>query len=96
MDWNLWLEYSMTPVEFLATLRYTLDLHLQGNHCPMTVGLHPHLYSEHYSHEAFRCSTSERRMALDRFLEDTLRHPEVRVISHRELLEWMTHPQALR
>lgn len=96
MDWNLWIEYSMTPAEFLATLRYTLDLHLQGNHCPMTVGLHPHLYSEHYSHEAFRCSASERRVALDRFLEDTLTHPQVRVVSHRELLEWMTHPQALR
>jgi hypothetical protein len=41
-------------------------------------------------------SASERRMALDRFLEDTLTHPQVRVVSHSELLEWMTHPQALR
>ena len=45
MDWNLWNLYSMTPEEFLATLKYTLDLHRNGNRSPMTVGLHGELYA---------------------------------------------------
>ncbi len=45
-DWNLWFEFGMDKAEFLATLKYTLDLRLQGNRCPLTVGVHSAIYAD--------------------------------------------------
>jgi peptidoglycan/xylan/chitin deacetylase (PgdA/CDA1 family) len=95
MDWNLWVEFAMTPAEFLATLKYTLDLRLNGNRCPLTVGLHSELYSDRQDAKGLNATVDERRAALKEFFEYILQVPQVRVINHIELLHWLQLPEPL-
>jgi hypothetical protein len=96
-DWNLWEEFSLTPREFVATLKYTLDRHLQDNRCPMTVALHSELYTEKRAEkDAPGVNITARRAALEEFLDYALGKPQVRVINHRELLDWLRRPAPLR
>jgi peptidoglycan/xylan/chitin deacetylase (PgdA/CDA1 family) len=95
MDWNLWCEFAMTPAEFLATLKCTLDLRLNGNRCPLTVGLHSELYSDKQDTKGLNATAAERRAALDEFFDYILAIPDIRVVSHRELLDWLLRPEPL-
>ncbi len=93
MDWNLWNEFYLTPTEFLSVFKYSLDRHLSGNRCPMTVGLHSELYTVRAGMTAAQAALIlERRAAVRDFLDYALSKPEVRVINHRELLDWMRRP----
>jgi peptidoglycan/xylan/chitin deacetylase (PgdA/CDA1 family) len=96
MDWNLWCEFSMTPAEFLAVVNYTLELRLQGNRCPLTVGLHSELYSDRANTAEYRATAPERRAALAQLVDDLTRHEDVRVVNSRELLRWLQQPVPLR
>jgi peptidoglycan/xylan/chitin deacetylase (PgdA/CDA1 family) len=90
-DWNLWVEFGLTPAEFVATLRYSLDRRLAGNRAPFTFGTHSDIYSEQY--ETLPNSTAEeRRRALAEVLADALARPEVRVVSARQLVDWLENP----
>ena len=96
MDWNLWFEYGMDQTEFLATLKYTLDLHLQGNHCPFTVGLHSAIYSDRSPEPPPQTSVQQRRDALKEFVEYAMSKPEVKIVSAKELLDCMRTTGAAR
>jgi peptidoglycan/xylan/chitin deacetylase (PgdA/CDA1 family) len=96
MDWNLWNQYAMTPAEFLATLKYTLDLHLAGNRSPMTVGLHSEIYTIKQDGKTAPDLIRARRAAVEAFLAYALSKPEVRLADHRELLTWLANPVLLR
>ena len=95
MDWNLWCEFAMTPAEFLATLKYTLDLRLNGNRCPLTVGLHSELYSDKQDTKGLNATVAERRAALQEFFAYILQLPQVRLVNHKELLNWLQRPEPL-
>ena len=95
MDWNLWVEFAMTPAEFLATLKYTLDLRLNGNRCPLTIGLHSELYSDRQDTNGLNATVAERRAALREFFAYILQLPQVRVVDHKELLDWLQRPEPL-
>jgi hypothetical protein len=95
MDWNLWCEFAMTPAEFLATLKYTLDLRLNGNRCPLTIGLHSELYSDRQDTSGLHATVAERRAALREWIDYLLRLPQVRLVNHRELLDWLQRPEPL-
>jgi hypothetical protein len=95
MDWNLWCEFSMTPAEFLATVNYTLERRLQGNRCPLTIGLHSELYSDHHATTECAGTVVERRATLARLVDAVQKHDVVRVISSRELLGWLERPVPL-
>jgi hypothetical protein len=96
MDWNLWCEFSMTPVEFIATIEYTLERRLQGNRCPLTIGLHSELYSDRQAGAGCNATPAERRAALEALVRDLQRHDVVRIVSARELLDWLRRPVPLR
>lgn len=93
-DWNLWIEFGMTGAEFLATLKYTLDLRLKGNRCPMTFGTHSDIYSSKFP-DLLNSSVEERQRALKEFMDYALTIPEVRIVSAKELLDWMRDPHSL-
>lgn len=95
MDWNLWNEYAMSPAEFLATLEYTLDVHLRGNRSPMTAGFHSELYTIRRDGRTDPDVIRARRAAVEAFLAYALSRPEVRLVDHRELLEWLKKPVLL-
>jgi hypothetical protein len=95
MDWNLWCEFATTPGEFLAILKYTLDLRLHGNRCPLTIGLHSELYSDKQDTKGLNATVAERRAALQEFFAYVLQLPDVRVVDHKELLNWLQRPEPL-
>jgi sugar lactone lactonase YvrE len=96
MDWNLWNLYAMSPAEFLATLKYTFDLHLEGNRSPLTLGFHSELYTIRADGKTEPDVIRGRRAAVEAFVAYALSKPEVRLVSHRELLAWLADPVSLR
>ena len=95
MDWNLWFEYGMDKAEFLATLKYTLDLRLQGNRAPLTVGVHSAIYADRSPENPPKTTVQERRDVLREFVDYALSKPEVRLVSAKELLGWIQSPAPL-
>ncbi len=95
MDWNLWFEFGMTKAEFLATLKYNLDLRLQGNRCPLNVGAHSWIYSDQSPENPPGSTLQDRRDAFREFLDYALSKWEVRVVSSKELLAWIQSPVPL-
>lgn len=95
LDWNLWNEFEMTKEEFLATLKYSFDLRLQGNRCPFIFGAHSDMYSPKY-HKVPNVTVEERQQALIEFIDYILTLPDVRIVSAKELIDWMKAPSPLR
>ncbi len=93
-DWNLWIVFGMTKAEFLATLKYTLDLRLKGNRCPMAFGTHSDIYSSKFQ-DLPNSVVEERQEALIEFIDYALSKPEVRIVSAKELLDWLRDPSPL-
>ncbi len=91
MDWNLWVEFGMSREEVVAVFKYTLDRRLSGNRAPFTFGAHSDIYSEQYD-TALTTSAEERRQALREILDYALSRPELRVVTAKQLLDWLRHP----
>src|SRR6478736_3071242 len=87
LDWNSFEQAHLTPAEFLATLKHTLDLRLAGNRAPMMICGHTALYP---------ANLPERRKAMEAFLEYALSKPEVRIVTGGHLLEWLRAPAPLK
>ncbi|PKF62821.1 hypothetical protein CW745_05210 [Psychromonas sp. psych-6C06] len=96
VDYNLFYQYGLTSDEVLAILKHNLDLRLKGNHAPMTFLAHTAHYADQFDSwvpaESF---AADRRAMLEDFLDYALSKPDVRVVSHAELLDWMEAPVAL-
>jgi peptidoglycan/xylan/chitin deacetylase (PgdA/CDA1 family) len=93
-DWNLWVAFGMSAEEAIATFQYTLDQRLLGNRAPLTFGVHSDIYSEQYS-AALATTAEERRRALREMLDYALAQPDIRVVSGKELLDWLRDPAPL-
>jgi peptidoglycan/xylan/chitin deacetylase (PgdA/CDA1 family) len=93
-DWNLWVAFGMSGPEVVATFRYSLDQRLAGNRAPLTFGLHSDIYSDQYT-TALPAGAEERRRALREILDVALARPEVRVVSAKQLLDWLRQPEPL-
>src|SRR5205823_5738593 len=52
MDITMVLDAKMSKAEALATLKYTLDLHLAGNRAPMVFVAHTHVYASNWDANA--------------------------------------------
>lgn len=93
-DWNLWMEFGMTRPEVVATFKYSLDLRLAGNRAPLTFGNHSDIYSEQYA-SAAGSTAEDRRQALAEILDYALSRPEVRVVTAKQILDWLRNPVPL-
>jgi hypothetical protein len=94
MDWNLWYDYGTTKAEFVAIWKYTLDQRRRGNRAPFLWGGHTAIYDPHG--EAVPSATlAERRAAVEEVLAYAIGLPEVRVVSTRQVLDWMRNPVPL-
>ncbi len=87
-DYNLWYTDSETDMmsanEFLATLKYNLDLRLEGNRAPFMLGAHIDIYT-----------SEDRRGAIEDFINYALTKPEVQVVSFKKILDWVKNPSAI-
>ncbi|MBN1412264.1 MAG: hypothetical protein JW969_15570 [Spirochaetales bacterium] len=93
-DWNLWFFFHMNKNEFLATMKYSLDLRYTGNRCPLCIGFHGDIYSKLYPYSK-KAYFEERQWAFRRFIEYAHGLKDVRFVSAIELLEWLVNPAAL-
>ncbi len=93
-DWNLWIEFGMTRAEFVATLKYTLDLRRHGNRAPFMLVGHSDIYSDQET-DATHATLAERQAGLAEFLDYALVQPEVRVTSLNSILDWVRNPTPL-
>jgi peptidoglycan/xylan/chitin deacetylase (PgdA/CDA1 family) len=97
-DYNIMLKGSggagMSGPEYAALLKYNLDLRLQGNHAPMLFGAHPDYYVDSWNSGGANTG-AERRKAIEDFIAYATSKKEVRVVSHKELMDWMGSPKAL-
>lgn len=100
LDWNLWIEFGMTKDEFVAVLKYNLDIRLAGNKAPFTIGMHSDIYSSKYEGsnlegEKIYADLKERQEAVEEFIEYALTKHDVRLVSAKQMLDWLRDPSAL-
>jgi hypothetical protein len=94
LDYNMWVQFKMTKAEYLATLKYTLDLRLRGNRAPFAFGAHSDIYSSKYT-AAEGASVAERQQAMEELIRYALSKPEVRVVTVKQILDWIRNPVPL-
>ena len=94
LDYNLWVQFSTTKAEWLAIMKYTLDQRLAGNRAPMTIGTHTDIYSSKYT-AAQGSTPEERQQAVAEFIDYALSKSAVRVVSNKQILDWVRNPVPL-
>lgn len=94
LDYNLVVSFDMDKSEFLATMKYNFDLRYNGNRCPMLFGAHTDFYVPSFD-LAPNISPKEMREVVDEFLDYVLSFEDVRVVSNKEVLEWLKNPEPL-
>jgi hypothetical protein len=96
MDISMLLDGKMTRAEALATLKYTLDLHLAGNRAPMIFVAHTHVYASAWDANAPGVqNTADRRSIIQDFVTYALSKPVVRMRPVADVLAWMKNPVPL-
>lgn len=81
--------------EYLAILKYTLDLRLQGNRAPFMFGTHSQFYRDQWAQTYTNMTGSELRQALEDFVDYALSKSEVRIVRGIDVIEWMQNPVPL-
>jgi hypothetical protein len=94
LDYNLWVQFSTTKAEWLAIMKYTLDQRLAGNRAPMTIGAHTDIYSSKYT-AAQGSTAEERQQAVEEFIDYAVSKSVVRVVSNKQILDWVRNPVPL-
>ena len=94
LDYNCLVMFGMNKAEYLGTLKYTLDLRLQGNRAPFTFGAHSDVYATGYD-ICPNITIAERREAVEEFLAYAQSKPQVVIASGKNIIEWMENPQHL-
>lgn len=82
-DYNMWVIAQLLPEEALATLKYTLDLRLQGNRSPFLFGAHVECNPD---------NEPGKRAALEAFVDYALSLPAVRLVPAYRIVEWLRNP----
>ncbi len=95
LDITLFVDAGMTADEVLATLEYTLDLHLSGNRAPFVFVAHTHVYASNYGAASSAAEVGERQRAIEDFLAYALSKPMVRMRPLADVLAWMRDPAPL-
>lgn len=85
MDWNVFNQAKLDAADFLAVLKYNLDLRLAGNRAPFMLGAHT---------ATFPNSAPALRAAMEAFIDYALSKAEVRVVTPQQLVAWLKHPVA--
>lgn len=100
-DYNLfapkdWDGVELTDKEYLAVLKYSFDQHLKGNRTPFTMGMHPDFYIEETDSDYGSAGNYlARRAVVEEFLTYVLSKTDVRVVTGRQVIEWMKSPVGL-
>ncbi|MGL1892818.1 MAG: polysaccharide deacetylase family protein [Spirochaetaceae bacterium] len=88
LDYNMLVSFKMNKKEFLATLKYTFDLRINGNRCPMLIGAHTDFYVPCFD-LAPNINAKEMRDVIEEFLAYVKTFKDVQIISFRDVISWM-------
>lgn len=98
LDYNMWgyNKGNLNRDEFLAILKHSLDLRMQGNRAPFLFGAHTQYYNKEWN-AAFRAQdVNDRKGAIQDFITYALEtYPEVRIVPQASVLEWLKNPVPL-
>ncbi len=94
LDYNCLAMFNMTADEWLATLKYTLDLRIAGNRAPFTFGGHTDVYADGYD-ICPNISIADRRRVIEEFFAYALTKPMVRLVSYEKIIQWLENPVPL-
>ena len=96
-DSTAWGTVKESASEYLQQMKWALDLRLEpgDSRAPMTLGVHTDTYSPAQDQAYPQASLEERRAALTDFIDYALSKPEVRFVSAKQLLQWMSDPKPL-
>lgn len=93
LDYTLLMDAGLSGDEMAAVLKYNLDLHISGNRAPLVFVAHSHLYMYSTPEDNPDTPTAADRDArwkgLTDFITYALSKPETRMVSSREILQWM-------
>lgn len=102
-DWNLYSTpdfgaAGLSEDDVVAIYKYNLDLRLEGNRAPLVLGLHSGFYgyldgNEHWGMP--ETTVVNRQNVLSRFVEYALAQPEVRFVTHKQIIDWVKDPKSL-
>jgi hypothetical protein len=95
LDYNLFYDFKTTKAEFVAILKYTLDLRMKGNRAPLLFGMHSKIYATADMEPLPQATVADRRAAVVEFLRYAVTIPEVRVVTTKAVLDWIRKPVAL-
>jgi hypothetical protein len=95
LDVTLFVDAGLSAAEVLATLKYTLDLRLQGNRAPLVFISHTHVYASSYGAAAKAPDAAARQHAIEDFVRYALTKPVVRMRPVTDVITWMRHPEPL-
>jgi peptidoglycan/xylan/chitin deacetylase (PgdA/CDA1 family) len=98
-DFNLWNKaQSEASFSYTEVLKQSLDQRLAGNRSPFAIGAHTDVYSQFNDSANMTWSNFDyqaRRKALADFIDYALSKPEVRLVTYRQLIEWMRQPKPM-
>ncbi len=98
LDYNMWgyNKGNLNKDEFLAMLKYSLDLRMKGNRAPFLFGAHTQYYNKEWN-AAFRAQdVNDRKAAIEGFITYALEtYPEVRIVPQASVLKWLRNPVPL-
>lgn len=98
LDYNMWgyNKARMNRAEFTATLKYTLDLRMQGNRAPFLFGAHTQYYVHTWNAGTNAIELEDRQGAIEDFIYYALEtYPEVRIVPYKDVLAWIRNPVPL-
>ena len=82
--------FAMTKAEFVATLEYSLDQRLAGNRSPFLFGAHTDYYVASWNQNAAGTpSETDRRAAIEEFLDYAKTKQEVEITTYKRVLEYV-------
>lgn len=91
---HLWVTFRMSRAEFVATMKYTLDLRLQGNRAPLVFSAHSDYYASKWT-PAIPSTLADRQAALTELIDYAASQPAVRITTARAALDWIRNPSPL-
>jgi len=96
-DYTLIMTNNWGAEQYLRSLKHTLDLRLEGNKSPMIFGAHTELYTDGVQSSLAdpQMTVKERRDVIEAFLNYALSFDNVRIVSTKEILDWVRDPVAL-
>ncbi len=99
MDFSIWPR-MLTKNDMVNVLKWSLDMRpgTGKNRAPMTVGMHPDLYSPSNDEQlvtSWPVKLEDRKQSIVEFIDYALTKQFVRFVSAKQLIQWMRKPVGL-